>query len=102
MWKELHRAPVPVALGGSSHRSEHANVREEGARLHWPPSARDDELDALAARRTLDDEDGEARRRLLRRRGAPNAQRSLDAELEEQLTNLVMMMTLEAAAVGRT
>ena len=29
------------ATGGPSHRSEHANVRDEGARLHWPPSERD-------------------------------------------------------------
>ena len=89
--REIASLAGGVRVGGP--RSEHANVREEGAALHWPPSESD-----YAADRTREDAEEE---RMLSRRSAPNAHRLFEAELEDHLTTLVMMMTLEARAVGR-
>ena len=92
---ELHGT---TAGGFPSRRSEHANVREEGAQLHWPPTEEDVKLDKIALARLREEELAEISRSS--RRSIPDAKRLFDAELEEQLTTLVMMMTLEAAAVG--
>ena len=87
------------AAAGALHRSEYANVREGDARLHWPPTGLDYTLDeeeesagTLAARRV----------RLSRRGKAHDARRLYEEALEEQLTNLVMMMALEEAATAVT
>ena len=100
------RPPWEAASGGSggearSHRAEHANVRERDARLHWPPRASDYRLDASEI---LDEEKRtfeRARRKRLQRGGdAPDASRLFESELEDQLTNLVVMMTLEKMSTG--
>ena len=93
---ELHGT---TAGGFASRRSEHANVREEGAQLHWPPTEEDARLDAIASARSREAELAEIVQKS--RRSVPDAKKLFDAELEEQLTTLVMMMTLEAAAVGQ-
>ena len=75
-------------------------MRDADARLHWPPREGDEELDAEAARKARLAAEAALQRSWRRRRGAPDAKRVFDAELEEHLTNLVMMMTLDATAVG--
>ena len=94
---EMQRA---ASSGVPPHRSEHANVREEGAMLRWPPKQGDYHLEELDSRRALGLVGVDEEKRLARRGGAPDAQLLFDEELEERLTTLVMMMTLEAAAVG--
>jgi len=93
--------------GGGSHRSEHANVREDGARLRWPPRASDYTRDASEL--LFDDEEGVRTherprthsRRLNRAGQAPDARAFYEHALEEHLAQLVVMLTLEAAATGK-
>ena len=98
--------------GGSrepaEHRSEHANVRDASARLRWPPTAADYRRDASELfEESFDDylrtseRPRTAAERLRRAGQAPDARLYYDQQLEEHLTHLVLMMTLEAAATGR-
>ena len=84
------------------YRSEHANVREPDARLHWPPRPTDVLEDSPEARYVQEAWTAQRpRRKRLDRRGvALDATRAFDLQLEEQLTHLVVLLTLDAAAVG--
>ena len=82
--------------GRGSHRSEHANVRAEGARLHWPPRASDYTRDASEL--LLDDNEGARTherprthsRRLSRAGQAPDARAYYEHALEEHLKHAHM------------
>ena len=95
-----HRV-VPLPSAPRDYRSTHANVRDDDARLHWPPSAIDYKLDALQgdSGEPEGEPDGGRRERgwsRPRRRGfAPDAKTLFDDELERQLTDLVLLLTLE-------
>ena len=97
---EVRREVAKMQSGVPPHRSEHANVREEDAMLRWPPKDGDYNLNELDSRRALGLVGVDEEKRLSRR-GAPDARLLFEGDIEERLTTLVMMMTLEAAAVGR-
>ena len=83
-------------------------MRDASARLRWPPTAADYRRDASELfEESFDDylrtseRPRTAAERLRRAGQAPDARLYYDQQLEEHLTHLVLMMTLEAAATGR-
>ena len=87
---------IPPASLARDYRSTHANQRDEDGRLTWPPTPMDAQLDAFDAGVARDVRRAASRR--LERGRAPDAKAVFEEELERQLTDLVVMMTIEACS----